>query len=82
MSQALAEPSLAQEGSASDRTDGYKRDVYSWARAQARLIREGRFEEVDAANVAEEIESVGRSERSSLRSYLARVLQHLLKWDH
>ncbi|MDQ2082533.1 DUF29 domain-containing protein [Xanthobacteraceae bacterium Astr-EGSB] len=61
---------------------GYDRDVYTWSQEQARLIREGRWDEVDRHNVAEEIESVGRTEFSRLESALRIVLMHMLKWDH
>ncbi|MFL4987997.1 MAG: DUF29 family protein, partial [Microvirga sp.] len=47
----------------------YDADAYSWAFRQAQLLREGRFDEADIANIAEEIESLGRSERSTLRSF-------------
>lgn len=60
----------------------YERDAYAWALEQACLIRERRFAEIDLENVAEEIESVGRSERAAFRSQLGRVIQHLLKWDY
>ena len=40
----------------------YERDLYAWAEEQARLLRAGRFEEVDRENVAEEILDVGRNE--------------------
>jgi hypothetical protein len=60
----------------------YEADAYSWAFRQAQLLREGRFHEADIANIAEEIESLGRSERSTLRSFAARVIQHMLKWDY
>lgn len=59
----------------------YEADVYSWALHQAELLRTGRFAEADMANIAEEILDVGRSEYRALRSALARVIQHLLKWD-
>ena len=60
----------------------YKTDGYAWASQQADLIRAGRFGELDIENVAEEIESVGRSEKSGFAMNLARVIQQLLKWDH
>jgi hypothetical protein len=60
----------------------YDRDVYTWSSQQAGLIRAGRLTEVDWENVAEEIDSLGRSERSSLQSFLALVIQHMLKWDY
>jgi hypothetical protein len=60
----------------------YWKDPYGWAIFQAALIRAGRLDEIDLENVAEEIESVGRSEFRSLKSNLAQVLLHMLKWDY
>jgi hypothetical protein len=60
---------------------GYDEDLYAWAMEQAELLRAGRFAEADIANVAEEIESLGRSERRELVSRLAVLLAHLLKWQ-
>ena len=60
----------------------YDVDAYTFAMEQAALPRAGRFAEVDIANVAEEIESVGRSEASKLRSALRVLLMDLLRWDH
>jgi hypothetical protein len=60
----------------------YDLDTYGWALAQARLIRERRLAEVDWDNVAEEIESLGRSEKRSAESALKIVLLHQLKWQH
>lgn len=60
----------------------YDADLYSWAMRQAELLRQGRFAEADIANIVEEIESLGRGERSTLRSFAARVIQHMLKWDY
>jgi hypothetical protein len=60
----------------------YWKDPYGWAMYQADLIRAGRLSEIDLENVAEEIESVGRSEFRSLKSNLAQILLHMLKWDH
>jgi hypothetical protein len=57
----------------------YERDFYEWAMANAALIREGRLDELDLANVAEEIESLGRSERRELDSRITVLLVHLLK---
>lgn len=60
----------------------YEQDFYGWTQAQARLLREGRFTELDVANVVEEIETLGRSERRELASRLRVLLLHLLKWQH
>jgi hypothetical protein len=60
----------------------YERDLYSWSCEQARLLREGRWDMVDRENVAEEIESLGRTEFNKLESALRVLLMHMLKWDH
>jgi hypothetical protein len=60
----------------------YERDLYAWAQEQARLLRAGRFDEVDAENVAEEILDVGSNEYDKLESALRVLLTHVLKWDY
>jgi hypothetical protein len=48
---------------------------------QARLIRDGRFDQLDLEHIADEIADVGRSERRELESRMAVLLAHLLKWQ-
>jgi hypothetical protein len=60
----------------------YDRDLYTWAVEQAALLRSGRVEEVDALNIAEEIDDVGNEQYDKLESALRLILLHLLKWDH
>jgi hypothetical protein len=60
----------------------YEDDAYGWATEQAALLRTRRFDLVDVENMAEEIESVGRSEYAKLESALRVILLHLLKWDY
>ena len=59
----------------------YDSDFHLWSQTQAAAIREGRFAEIDLENVAEEIESLGRSDRREIRSRLHVLLAHLLKWQ-
>lgn len=59
----------------------YDLDGYGWARAQARLIREHRWDLVDWDNVVEEIESVGKSEQSAAESALRVLMMHVVKWQ-
>jgi hypothetical protein len=58
----------------------YERDFYAWANEQAALLRAGRLGEADIAHIAEEIESMGKTEKRELLSRLAVLLLHLLKW--
>ena len=59
----------------------YDEDGYGWAMAQAAIIRAGRLDSIDWENVAEEIESMGKQERSEYISHMIRVMHHLIKWD-
>jgi Domain of unknown function DUF29 len=58
----------------------YDADFYGWANEQATLLREGRLNEADIENIAEEIESMGRGEKRELINRLSVLLAHLLKW--
>ncbi|NJL07759.1 MAG: DUF29 domain-containing protein [Methylacidiphilales bacterium] len=60
----------------------YDDDAYGWAFEQAALLRAGRWSDLDIEHLADEIESVGRTEADKLESALRLVLMHLLKWDH
>jgi hypothetical protein len=59
----------------------YDRDFYAWANEQAGLLRAGRLSDLDIENLAEEIESMGRSEKKELVSRLHVLIMHLLKWQ-
>jgi len=59
----------------------YDDDFYAWTQHQAAVVREmpvtdNRF---DRDNVAEEIETLGRSERDAVRSQVHRIIEHFLK---
>ncbi|MBV8442897.1 MAG: DUF29 domain-containing protein [Hyphomicrobiales bacterium] len=58
------------------------RDFYAWSLEQAALLREGRVGEADLEAIAEEIESMGKTEKRELVSRLTVLLLHLLKWRH
>jgi hypothetical protein len=58
----------------------YDTDTYTWAMRQADALRRRSANEIDWENVAEEIESVGKSEVRELRSRYVVLLSHLLKW--
>jgi hypothetical protein len=59
----------------------YERDFYLWVEEQVRLLREGRLDELDLANLLEEVEWMGRSEKRAIKSNLIVVLIHLLKYQ-
>ncbi len=57
----------------------YETDFVEWAERTAALLRGGRFDEADIEHAAEEIEDLGRSQRSAVASQLQRMLMHLVK---
>lgn len=60
----------------------YDRDFMLWIDATVQLLKERRFAELDLENLIEEVEDLGRSNKSALRSNLIVVLLHLLKWKY
>ena len=62
-------------------TASYEEDGYSWALEQAALLRSRRLDQIDVENIAEEIESLGKSFANELRSRYGTLVMHLLKWQ-
>jgi hypothetical protein len=58
----------------------YDTDFYTWTQTQAAALRAKNWAALDLEHLAEEIESLGRSERYAIESQLERLLLHLLKW--
>ena len=56
-------------------------DFYAWTIEQATLLQQGRSDQADMALIAEELLSLGVSERRELESRLEILVMHLLKWD-
>ena len=59
----------------------YDQDFYAWTMENAELLRRKKFEEIDIDNIAEEIESMGKSNKRALLSHLSVLMAHLLKWE-
>jgi len=57
----------------------YEKDFVQWIEAQSAAVREGRWSDVDAAHVAEELDSLGNSNRQQIGSRLRVLMAHLLK---
>ena len=60
----------------------YEQDFYQWTQEMAIALRAGRVSALDWENLAEEIESLGKSDRRSLQSRLEVLIMHLLKWKY
>lgn len=62
--------------------DLYQEDGYGWYYKNAELLKKGKTQDADLANIAEELESMGKSEEYKLERYLTLILLHLLKWKY
>ena len=66
--------------------DLYEADFVAWTRLQAselrRLARMRPNAALDCAHLAEEIADLGKEQRNAVRSWVARILEHLLLLEH
>jgi hypothetical protein len=60
----------------------YEQDFYAWSKAQAALLRAGRFADLDLEHLIEEVDDLGESLKRSVRSRLRTIIEHLLKRQH
>jgi hypothetical protein len=64
----------------------YQTDYYAWTKDQAAKLRTLAAARVnsplDLENLAEEVESLGRSELNTVRSQVRRIVEHLLKLEY
>jgi hypothetical protein len=76
----LAEPAM------SDVKTLYDKDFVAWSKNQAEALRAeshaGSNQKLDWENLAEEIESLGKSQLHELKSQIRRVIEHLLKLEY
>ena len=60
-------------------------DIFAWSKQQAEALRSaarsGSNQALDWDNLAEEIEDLGASQKSSLHSQARRIIEHLLKLE-
>jgi len=60
----------------------YDRDFCLWAEKTAKLLREGKFSELDMENLIEEVEDMSKRYKDALKSNLRILLMHLLKYKY
>jgi hypothetical protein len=60
----------------------YEQDYYLWMQGTAKLLREGKINEVDLENLIEEIEAMSKAQKHALKSNLVVLLMHLLKYQY
>ena len=59
----------------------YEQDFWLWTQTMVEALKSGNLSQLDLENLAEEVESLGRSDRRELQSRLTVLLMHLLKWQ-
>ncbi len=57
----------------------YEMDYQLWLDSTLAQLRSQDFSQIDLENLIEEIESLGKSDKRSISSYLVRLCEHLLK---
>jgi Domain of unknown function DUF29 len=64
----------------------YQTDYYAWTKEQAEALRAMAVARVnstlDLENLAEEVESLGRSDLNTVRSQIQRIIEQLLKLEY
>jgi hypothetical protein len=57
----------------------YETDYQLWLDQTVKQLRSHDFSNIDLENLIEEIESLGKSDKRAVSSYLMRLCEHLLK---
>jgi hypothetical protein len=60
----------------------YEQDFYAWSKAQAELLRAGRYADLDLEHLIEEVDDLGDSLYRSARSRIRTIIEHLLKLQY
>lgn len=59
----------------------YEIDYVKWIETTVEQLRQHNYDAIDWENLIDEVESMARSDRRSLKSNLVVILTHLLKWQ-
>jgi hypothetical protein len=60
----------------------YEHDFFEWVQTTVSLIKAGKWYEIDAHSLAEELNDLGVSQYNAVSSDLYQVLMHLLQWQY
>ncbi len=60
----------------------YEHDFYAWTQATTVLVQDGKWHEIDAGYLMEELNDLGISQHNAVSSDLYQILIHLLKWQY
>ena len=60
----------------------YETDFNSWIQENILLLKQSRFNEIDADHLIEELEDMAKKDRRELMSRFIVLIAHLLKWQY
>lgn len=60
-------------------TSLYEKDFHAWSLEQANYLRLGNIDRLDMENLIEEIETLSAPDKRALKSFIKKLLSHLLK---
>jgi len=60
----------------------YEKDFYLWLLENLKLLKNKEYELIDWEHLQEELEDMGKSLFSSVVSQMARIMEHLYKWEN
>ena len=60
----------------------YQQDFFAWTKQQINFLQNQQWNQLDLANLIEEIETLGKQQRQELRNRLSILIGHLLKWEY
>ena len=58
----------------------YDVDFFEWTQQNAELLRRGCLDAADIEHIAEELADMGNRDQREVKSYLTRLVMHMLKW--
>lgn len=56
----------------------YETDENQWLELTIALLKQKQFDELDLDNLIQELESLGKSEKNAVASFLEPIIRHLL----
>ena len=60
----------------------YEKDFYLWLLENLKLLKNKEYELLDWEHLQEELEDMGKSLFSTVISQMARIMEHLYKWEN
>ncbi|NER04110.1 MAG: DUF29 domain-containing protein [Okeania sp. SIO3C4] len=60
----------------------YEEDYFLWLEETIKLLNNRQLENLDYENLIEELEALGRSEKSAVESFVTLIIQHLLLYQY